>query len=299
MTKVALVGVGRWGKNLLRVLDARCDVAVCCNQSDPAVHTWLKEHYPHVRGTFHYDEVLRDRSIEAVVIATPIVTHAQLARQALEFGKHVFVEKPLATTIPDAKGLVDTATNKGLVLFVGHVFLFHPVLEKVKELTKKDPILYTRIVWTKFGTFGEDIFWDLVSHEVSIASDLFRGRSRQASVLHQKGVVTARDIVTVCLRFDGNRECLFDINRCAPTKSKSMTIVTVGGEVFLWGNDSLYRLRSGNTLELFYQGKQEPLALEADAFLRSVESGEPTHSDGSLGLMVVEVVSQLLAACSV
>jgi len=292
-TKVALVGVGRWGKNLLRVFAERCQVTACCNKDDPAVHEWLKEEYPSIRGTFDYGEILGDANIGAVIIATPIDTHAKLARQALEAGKHVFVEKPLATSVQDTRFLVDCATKKGLILFVGYLFLYHPALELIRALTKEDPIVYAKMVWTKFGTFGEDILWNLVSHEISIALELFQAAPDTAAILHKKGIVTVGDTVVVHLGFGAGRECILDVNRCANTKVKSVTIVTESGKAFLWENASVYKIVGGSTAQLLCVKRQEPLALEADAFMHSLQTREPASSDGAFSLRVVEVMEQL------
>ena len=155
---MALVGVGRWGKNLLRVLNELCDVAYCCNKSDIDAQGWVNQRYPHIECTFDYQEVLSNSSIDALIIATPINTHGSLARQALEADKHVFVEKPLSMSSAEATELVGSASERGLRLFVGHLFLFHPVLRRIKEATRSDPVDHARMSWAKFGTFKEDIF---------------------------------------------------------------------------------------------------------------------------------------------
>ena len=293
MTRVALIGVGRWGKNILRALDSRCQVVLCCNKSNPGVHTWLQEYYPHVRSTFGFQEALAD-NIDAVVIASPIETHYPLAQNALDAGKHVFIEKPLATSISDARNLVELAAKQGLTLCVGHVFLYDPALAIAKELMRQDPLSDTRMAWTKYGTFEEDIFWNLVSHEVAIALDLYQECPREVYVLHRSGDVTANDTVKVRLRFSQDRDCLLDVNRVASTKSKRVTMRTAAGGVLVWEGHALYRHSIADKHKLVYQGTEEPLVLEIEAFLRSVRSGVPTRSDGLLGLQVVEVVSQLL-----
>lgn len=294
-TKVAMVGVGRWGKNLLRVFDEQCQVALCCNKNDLTVHDWLRDKYPYIRRTFDYGEVLRDRTIDAVIIATPIDTHAKLARQALEAGKHVFVEKPLATSVEDTRFLVECARQKKLILFVGYVFLFHPAFEMIQALTKEDPIVYAKMIWSKYGTFDENILWNLVSHDISIALKLFQAIPERANVLHEKGIVTACDTVSVHLRFGAGRECILDVCRCANTKNKCITVVTLSGKVFLWENDALYRFDGRDKAGLLFDVKEEPLALEVNAFLGSVQSGESIRSDGAFSLRVCNVMSQLRA----
>lgn len=294
--RVALVGIGRWGKHLLRVLDARCQVAICCHRNDPRVDTWLQEQYPHVKRTLDYREVLGEPTVQAVVIATPVETHFELALLALEAGKHVFVEKPLATSVGDAEQLVHTARKKGRILFVGHVFLYHPLLDTVKRLTAGDPVVYARMTWAKFGTFEEDVLWNLVSHDVAVAMELFGRRPREVALVHARAVVTACDIVTVRLGFDDGGECVLDVNRCTPGRDKGITILTAGGAVLLWAGDRLYRAGPGDALERLESGEQEPLAAEMEAFLASVKSGRPVRSDGAFGLTVVDVVSRLRAS---
>ena len=234
--RLALVGAGRWGRRLLRVLDQISDLAMCCNKSDPAVHTWMQRHYAHIRCTFDYEEVLGDPSIQAVVLATPIKTHAPLARRALQAGKHVFVEKPLATTLAEAGDVVEIAAERSLHVAVGHIFLYHPVMNKVRQLTQTDEVIYARMSWAKFGTFAEDIYWNLVSHDVSLAASLFRRRVCQADVIDERALLTARDMVTVRLGFDDGRECIIDVNRCGRERLKRVNLLTAADQAYLWEN---------------------------------------------------------------
>ena len=294
-TTVALVGIGRWGKQLLRVLDGRCRVAWGCHRGNPAVRAWLKEHYPHVECTVDYDEVLRDRRVEAVVLSTPIATHATLARQALEAGKHLFVEKPLATTSAEAELLTSLATTRRLVLFAGHVFLYHPVLERIRQLTQQDPIRDVVMHWAKLGTFEEDLFWNLVSHDVAIALTLFGARPAEAAVVFERSLVTACDVASIRLRFDGGRECAIQVNRCAAVRSKTVTMITDAGRVLCWDHDTLYALDAHQRYEVEYASTEEPLAREVEAFLRGIEAKVFAPDDTVSGRRVVDVVEQLLA----
>lgn len=293
MIRVGLVGLGRWGKTLLGVFHKRCQVTLCCNRKDLNARSWLQEYYPQVRHTFDFEEILKDPSVQAVVIATPSLTHVPLACQALEAGKHVFVEKPMATNYPDAKYLAQTAREAGRVLFVGHVFLYHPVLKKIKEFTERDPILYTKMVWDKLGAFEEDILWSLACHDIAMALELFRAYPSEAAVLQEKGVVTARDLISVRLWFDAGRECLIDVNRCVPTRRKSLTVLTAGGRTLVWVDESLYILRDGGIPDLVFVNEEEALGIEADAFLHDVQSGVPAQDRYSLALQVVELVGRL------
>jgi len=290
VTRVAIVGIGRWGKNLLREFNKLCDVPVCCSKGNKQNLEWLKKNYPSINA-FHYDDVLMDKTIDAVVIATPIDSHFELAYKALSAGKHVFVEKPMAKNIDDAKKLIRAAKKQNLILFVGHVFLYHPVFKKIKEITRKEPVKYARFVWNKFGTFDEDIIWNIISHEVSIAIKLF-GIPKNISILDEKGFFTKRDIVSVSLGFKANR-CLINVNRVSNSKNKSITFVT-RNNLFLWENDALYRLdKRMNSFSLIYQSNAQPLAVECREFIENIRKRKRPYTDGNFGLDVVKVLARL------
>src|SRR6187455_1471086 len=131
--RVAHVGVGGWGKNVVRVVGELADLAWICD-TDEARRTEFAERYPGARVTGSFDDLVADDTVEAVVIATPVPTHYGLAKQALEAGKHVFVEKPPAMTSDEIDELVSIAEERDLVLMPGHLLLYHPGVAKLKEL---------------------------------------------------------------------------------------------------------------------------------------------------------------------
>lgn len=291
MTTVAVVGVGRWGKRLLRVFDAHARVLSCCHRGTPATAQWLQAHYPHITRTVRFDDLLEDDRVEAVVLATPIDTHASMARRVLEAGKHVFVEKPLATTAFDARALVDLARAQGRILFVGHVFLFHPVLARLQQAIREDPVRYVVMRWAKWGTFTDDLLWNLVSHEVSLAIALFGGLPCSTTILSEHGALTSCDIVSLVCRFDEGRECAIHVNRCARSANKHLTAVTCQGRVFDWDRDTLAIFAANGDLVDTYHAQEEPLAVEVKAFLNALLTG--STSSGEEGCRVVEVVEPL------
>ena len=293
-TKVALVGVGRWGKKLLRVLDTQAEVLICCNESAPEVKRWLKKHYPHISHTFDYEEVLSETNVEGVVIATPINTHALFAMRALEANKHVFVEKPLSASSTEAKSLAQAAKCRGLVLSVGHVFLYHPVLKEIIRLTQDDPVRQVTMSWKKYGTFEENIFWNLASHEVAIALALFHPLPVEVAVANQDLVTASNDQVNARLLFSGHGEALLEIDRRSNARSKTVLVATESGRTLLWQDDILYKLNCWNKREVIFKSYEEPLAIEMDAFIRRVRSGEATFDYEALAVTVVETVSQLM-----
>ena len=133
MTRIAQVGLGQWGKNLARNFDRLAELVWLCDVEDER-QAEAAQSYPSARVTSSFDDVLADESVEAVVVATPVPTHYELARRALEAGKHVFVEKPPAMRGAEMEELCDLAEERSLVLMPGHLLLYHPGVQKLKEI---------------------------------------------------------------------------------------------------------------------------------------------------------------------
>ena len=133
MKKIAIIGLGKWGRNLLREFSKISCVTKCHTRGNQKNISWLRKNYPKVVHTTSIRDILTDKNIDAVVISTPINSHFKIARNALEAGKHVFVEKPMTNTIVEAKQLLKIAKSKNLNLFVGHIFLHNEIFKKIKN----------------------------------------------------------------------------------------------------------------------------------------------------------------------
>ena len=163
MKQIAIVGMGRWGKNLIHDFSKLSKVKTCVTTGNKKNIVWLQQNYPSIDFTTDINQVLNDSDIDAVVIATPIKSHFTIAKKSLESKKHVFVEKPLTKTVGQAEKLVDIAKKNKLCLFVGHVFLYNEVFKKIKKIHENESIIYANFEWKKLGTFDEDIFENLLS----------------------------------------------------------------------------------------------------------------------------------------
>lgn len=265
-TRVALVGTGRWGTRLLEPLSARFDVTVA-HREDVA-------------------RVLADGSVDAVVLATPIETHAVLATRALEAGKDVFVEKPLATSAADARAVAAAADRAGRVLFVGHLLLYHPLFLRLQEA----PFARARMSWRKLGTFDSDLFWNLGSHHVSLALALAGCAPDEVELLAAEAVRTGCDRALLRLAF-GGRDVLVDLDRVGAPSSSFVSVTTQDGRFLTWSDESLYELR-GEQLELVAEGG-DPLAVELDAFRAAIEEGAAFPSDAAHAVSVVETIERI------
>lgn len=292
METVAVIGIGRWGRSLLREFSKISDVKTCLHKGSKETGEWLLKNYPQIKIASSYDEILDDKLIKAVIIASPSKTHFQFAKLALNKGKHVFLEKPPTLKLAESKKLFSIAKKNNLVLFVGNILLYHPIFKKLKELTENDEIKFIGFSRNKFGTFDEDIIWNLAWHEIILAIALM-GRPRKISLLSAKGILTRRDIIHAVLNFSKKRWCAININRVSKEKSRTVTITTEE-KIYLWTDEGLYKIKSKNAEpELIYKPDKQPLAVECEAFIKQISGASKDLNDKNLNLEAMKATSDL------
>lgn len=273
--KTALIGVGRWGAHVARELQARDALVAYANQSGARAEAL--DAVP----LYTLDEMVNSTDIEAVWIATPIETHAEIAQAMLEAGKHVMCEKPLATTAATAAGLAQGAQSKGLVLATGYVFLYHPVYEELKRRLAGKQITSLDLEWKKHGTFGETIELNLLTHHLAIAYDLL-GMPARGTFEQREAVETNCDRVITRLHYP-NAACISRIDRASDEKIHRISIMS-GAETFLWDGQRLFE---GETL--VYESPDQALAREVDAFLSAIRDGAQLTTHGTFGAEVLKI----------
>jgi len=314
----AQVGFGYWGPNLSRNLGAlakqRWRYLV---DLSPARREQAASLYPQVNVVDSVDQVLDDPEVVAVVISTPAATHADLARRALQAGKHDFVEKPLALSATDAIELATLADKAGLVLMVGHTFEFVPAVRKMKELVDAGEIgdvLYLHSQRLNLGRIQSDInaFWSIGPHDVSIANYLLGASAewvsaRGARYLHEN----IEDVIFVTVGYPGGVLAHMHVSWLDPSKTRRTTVVgsqkmlvyddldaEAKLKVFDKGADRLdpdsygawqYRLRDG-AMNVPSLSMVEPLAAELGHFIDCVDTGKRPAVDGWNGVRTVAVL---------
>lgn len=314
---VAVVGLGYWGPNLVRVLyeidgfDLR---AVC--DLDEAALAKVRRRYPDVRATASYESVLSDRSIAAVVIATPISTHHRLAVAALAAGKHVFVEKPLASSASEADDLLSRAATAGVTLMPGHTFLYSPPVNMVRDLIASGELGDIYFISTSRVNLGlhqpdVSVVWDLGPHDFSILRYWLGETPTHLSALSRGCVIpTIPDVAFVSLEFLSGTVVHVELSWLAPSKLRRTTIV--GSDKMVVYDDASnepvrvfdsgvslpdpesfgeYRLtyRTGDIVSPRVSAA-EPLLLELEDFLASIRGGSIARSSAALGVDVVKII---------
>ncbi|HEV3479295.1 MAG TPA: Gfo/Idh/MocA family oxidoreductase [Gaiellaceae bacterium] len=319
MIKVGLAGLGYWGPNLARNFDDLAELAWLCDLS-PDLLERFGARYPGARTTMRFDDLLEDDTLQAVVIATPVPTHHELARRALAAGKHVFVEKPPALNGAEAEELVALAEERDLVLLPGHLLLYHPGVAKLKELVDSGELGDILYVYGNRQNLGqirkdENALWSLGAHDLSVILHLVGEEptelwARGESFLHE-GV---EDIVFCYLRFPSGIAAHMHLSWLDPHKMRKMTVVgrnkmAVFDDMELERKVTVYdkgteqraesygewRTRTGD-IYIPKIANDEPLRLECRHFLSLVAGDGDRLAAARDGAAVVRVLEQLQAS---
>lgn len=315
---VGVVGLGYWGPNLARNMAAieGCEVRWLCD-ADARARERVAAAHPGARTSANVDELLEDDELDAVVLATPVPTHAELATRVAQAGKHCFVEKPLATNAADAQRAVEAAKEAGKTLMVGHLLEYHPGVLKLNELLKEGELGELYYVYGNRLNLGklradENALWSLGAHDVSVVLALI-GEEPARCEAHGRGYVRSEveDVVFCYLTFPSGAVAHLHLSWLDPHKERRMTVVgsrrmatfddmRIEGKVTVydkgfdedarsWGE---YIARSGDSWSPRI-ANVEPLRLECEHFVDCIRTGATPRSDGESGLRVVRVLEQL------
>jgi predicted dehydrogenase len=314
---IAVVGVGYWGPNLVRNFVNNSSVEkVYCHDVDEKRLSSVCERYPTVTTSSDYDEILNNPSIDAVVLATPVGSHFCLAKQALEHGKHVLVEKPLTSSSKDAGALKNLAAERNLSLMVDHIFVYNGAVRKIKEIIDSGEIgetMYFDAVRINLGLFQHDVnvIWDLAPHDLSIMDYLFDEKPKAVSAVGSNHFNTLEDIAYLTLLFDDNCIGHLHVNWLAPVKVRTILIggtqkmivydemeTTEKIKVYDKGVEvttkegvykTLIQYRTGDVYAPKFE-IIEPLATVVSEFVDSIEANRSPLTDGGAGLRVVKIL---------
>lgn len=310
--RVALVGTGYWGPNLARNFHALGALAALCDRNPDALSK-LAALYPEARAVSDYAEVLSDPGLEAVVLATPAVTHFPMAMQALQAGKHVFVEKPLALSQAEAETLAQEADRMDRVLMVGHILVYHPAFEALAALVRSGELGEVKHVRSERLSLGklrseENVLWSFGPHDASLLTELLALEPEDVSAsghaILQEGI---EDMVTVDLRYPGGVSVHLHLSWLEPVKRHRLTVIgtrkmAVFDDTLPEGKLRLYdrgfdrtasgwELRRGEETLVPYEAG-EPMARECAHFLECVRTGARPRTDGWSGARVLDILER-------
>jgi predicted dehydrogenase len=288
-----------------------CDVS-----ENRLVH--LKTLYPEVEGETNYNNMLNGVGLDAVIIATSVKSHYPMARASLLSGKHTFIEKPMASSSQECEELIDIAKKNGLVLMVGHTFLYSPAVKKIKEIVQGGDIGEIRYICARrlnLGLFQKDInvAWDLAPHDISIILHIM---DKEAVTINCQGTAHitpgVEDVTTIWLNFPGDRSAIIQSSWLDPRKIREMTIVGSKKMIVYDDVSQLEKIRVFDTrvekpphydtfaefhyayhygdVHVPYIKQEEPLKTECQHFLDCINQGTTPFTGGKQGLELVRIL---------
>lgn len=321
MINVGIIGYGYWGPNIVRnfsSVEGMRVVSIC--DKDERNLSRARKSYPNVTVSSDCGEILRSKDIDAVAVITPVSSHFNLAKKALENGKHIFVEKPFTATVQEAEELIELAEKKNLTIMVDHTFIFTGAVRKMKQIVDEKmlgDLYYYDSVRVNLGLFQPDVnvIWDLAPHDFSVMDYLIREKPIAVAASGKAHINGHEDTAYVTVHFSDRLIAHFNVNWLSPVKVRTTLI---GGEkkMLVWNDleadekikvydkgvvvtsrESDYQqrvnYRSGDMFAPRVE-QGEALKSESEYFVRCVTKNETPMNDGHAGLRVVK----LLEACN-
>lgn len=315
---IAVVGIGNWGQNLVRVFNQLENLYIGCDTNIKKVQK-LKKIYHNVKFTTSFDEVLEDKNVDGVVIASPAVTHYELAKKALLDGKPVYIEKPMTVNSKEAEELIQIADRKGLPLMIGHLLKYHPAIRKIKELIDNNDLGNVYYIYSQrvnLGTIREDenALWSFAPHDISVA--LYLLGDRVESVSARGGCYLnehIEDVVFLNIQFEDKKMANIQVSWLDPYKERKLTIVGSKKMVEFDDMEHAEKIRiydKGVNKALNYESygeylslrfgdiyipkidTVEPLKLECQHFLECIKNNITPYTDGKEGMKVVRILEK-------
>jgi predicted dehydrogenase len=309
VTTVGVVGLGYWGPNLARNFDRLPDAELTwlCDASAEALERWGAG-FPSARTTMELEDLLADDALDAIVVATPVPSHAELATRVLAAGKHCFVEKPLARSEQEAEGVIEAARESGRVLMVGHLLEYHPGVERLAAVVESGELGDLHYIYSNRLNLGkhrqdENALWSLGAHDVSVILRLAGEEPFECSAVGASYVKEGvEDVVFAFMRFESGLTAHMHLSWLDPHKERRFTVVgskrmatfddmelerklTVYDKGFdeSYSSYGEYIARSGDVFSPRVPN-EEPLRVECRHFLDRVQDGAEPRSGAESAL---------------
>lgn len=318
MINVGVIGFGYWGPNIVRNLTVikETTVKAVCDINSHALK-YVKELYPYVNACHDYEELIKSKKIDAVAIVTPVSTHFEIAKKALEAGKHIFVEKPFTETVQEAETLIRIAGKKKLKIMVDHTFIFTGAVRKIKEVIDNDMLgglYYYDSIRVSLGLFQQDVnvIWDLAPHDFSIIDYVIKNKPIALTAQGVDHIGRGHEnIAYITVYFENKLIAHININWLSPVKIRT-TLIGGQKKMLLWDD-----LQADEKIKIYDKGvktrtkegihrlmvdyragdmwaprvdRTEALELELRYFADCIINDRTPVNDGEAGLRIVKML---------
>jgi predicted dehydrogenase len=318
MIHIGVIGYGYWGPNIVRnfnSIEGAAVVSICDTRPDRLKHA--KKAYPNIKLTSEVSELIASPEIDAVAVVTPVFTHFDLAKKALQNGKHVFVEKPFTSSVTQAEELITLADHKNLKIMVDHTFLFTGAVKKIKQVIDDGTLgnlYYFDSMRINLGLFQHDVnvIWDLAPHDLSVMDYLIKEKPTALVATGEAHFNHGlEDVAYLTIYFSNNLIAHFNVNWLSPVKVRT-TLIGGQKKMLVWNDldpdekikiydkgievangenvyDLLVSYRSGDMWAPKVE-QIEALKLEAQHFIDCISNNKTPINDGLTGLRVVKIL---------
>jgi len=317
MIRVGVIGYGYWGPNIVRNLHGleSTRVEMVCDKSPNALAR-VRKAYPNVRTASDPAEILRSPEIDAIAVITPVWTHYDLAKMALENGKHIFIEKPFTSSSEQAEELIELAARRNLKIMVDHTFLFTGAVRKIRELTESGALgdlYYYDSLRVNLGLFQHDVsvIWDLAPHDLAIMDHVIKGEPEAIVATGEKHLNGVEDVAFMTVYFPRNVIAHINVNWLSPVKIRT-TLIGGQKKMLVWNDlvadekiriydkgvditsgegirDLLVSYRTGDMWAPQVE-QLEALHVELGYFADCITNDKTPFNDGHAGLRVVRML---------
>ena len=292
MKNLAIVGIGYWGKKLVSEFSKIANIKFCYSQGNTSNINWIHRNYPKINFCKNFQDILDDSTIDGVIIASPIDTHFEYALKSLKSKKHVFIEKPISTTKKQGQTLLAIARKNNLEIFVGHIFLYHPVLSKLKKLMKKEKIDSIYLGWHRFGPFKEKLSLDLLSHYIIILKEFFN-QPKKLIIKSKIGYVTNCDILSLHVKFQKKVSCVIELNRVSYHKQREI-IIKSDKNLYKWEDDVLLKFsKKDEIFKEYFSSRLFPLQIECKKFIKNMTLKKKNYGNTEKSIQTVSIIQNL------
>lgn len=290
---LAIIGIGRWGKNLTDTFSKQnVNIKYCFHNGSAENTKWINEKYPNIILAKNYEEILEDKTVDTIVIATPIKTHFELAKKALEAKKNVFIEKPGTQTIEEFEELKKIQKENDSIVTIGYVFIHHPICNYINKILRDEKITSIHFEWNKWGSFGEDIIENLVTHEISILKYLGIDIDTKTLSITNHPHITKSDIFILEAKSTQGVHVSININRVSQEKRKSITIKTDKNS-YIWTNNELKKINTNQNTDNIEVNNTTALDLEISNFINDIKNHTNPLVDIDFSIDILKTISFL------
>lgn len=285
MNKLAIVGIGRWGKVLVGEFNKLGNIVYAVNNGNQEEIKWIKKNFPSILHTSDVNSLLHRKGIDSIIIATPIKTHFKIAKKCLDLNKNVFIEKPPCLSSKEGFELLKIARLKKKTLFVDNTYCFEPAFAKLKKITAVQKPQDTRFTWLKWGTFNSDIVWNLAYHDIYLSLKLY-GKPRRSRLISKSANRVEIELIYK------NHKVLILIDRSYKGLPSKSVLIKLDHKRYLLQNSNLYDVKNDQK-KLVFKSKITPLSIACKKFVSEINKKRKDYKNFELSIEAVNVIEKM------